>query len=380
MTDPAPVRALLPAALANQLTRRTLLSAALGAGTVAALAACAGGGGSGGVGSALNIYNWADYDDPKVLKAFTKAKGPKLTIDSYGSNPQMISKLSAARGTTGYDICVPTHSAVPRMVKAGLLEKLDHGRIPNLKNLNAQVSDTKWDPGNAYSVCKDWGTTGYIYDTTKITRPMTTWGDFWDAAQKEASGSFSLLEDESEVAYAYFFWKGLAPDTTKPADIAAYQSFVLNDIAQHVTKFSSSTLDQIAQNQQALIHCWNGDARSGKLASKTPERYKFVYPTEGANLWQDNWSIVKGAPHIDAAYAFIDYMLQPTTSLVDLQYIGYNTGVNGIKAAALKTKLPEPDLVFIADDIMKKLVYSEPTSADQKIVAIYNQLVAKAGA
>lgn len=379
MTDPAPVRALLPATMSRQLTRRTLLSAALGAGTVAALAACAGGG-AGGLGSALNIYNWADYDDPKVLKAFTKAKGPKLTIDSYGSNAQMIAKLSAAKGTTGYDICVPTHSAIPQMVKANLLEKLDHSKIPNLKNLNSQVSNTKWDPGNTYTVCKDWGTTGYIYDTTKITRPMATWGDFWDAAQKEASGSFSLLEDETEVAFAYFFWKGLPPATTKPADIAAYKSFVLNQVAQHVTKFSSSTLDQIAQNQQALIHCWNGDARQGKLASKTPDRYKFVYPSEGANLWQDNWAIVKGAQHVDAAYAFIDYVLQPKTSLIDLQYIGYNTGVNGIQPAALKAGLPEPDLVFIAEDIMKKLVYSEPTSADQTIIAIYNELVAKAGA
>ena len=35
----------------------------------------------------------------------------------------------------------------------------------------------RWDPNNEYSVCKDWGSTGWIYDTTVITRdspPGTT--------------------------------------------------------------------------------------------------------------------------------------------------------------------------------------------------------------
>lgn len=377
---PEPIRALVPDRLARTISRRAVLSTALAAGAGTALAACSGGGGgSGGLGDTLNVYTWSDYDDPAVLKAFTKAKGPAITLDSYGDNPTMIAKLSAARGTSGYDICVPTHSAIPQMIKLDLLEKLDHSRIPNLKNLTAKVSDTKWDPGNAHSVCKDWGTTGFAYDTTRITRELTSWKDFMDAAQKEASGSLSLLEDQSEVAYIYFYGNGIDPNTTDASAIAAYRSYFLENIAQHVTKFSSSVTDQIANAEQALIHAWNGDARQGKLASTQPDRYRFVYPSEGANLWQDNWAIVKGAPHADAAYALIDYVLQPSVSLKELQYIGYNTGVQGVAEEAQKAGVEEPDLIFIGDSVLDKLVYSEPTSADQTIVKIYNELVAKAG-
>ncbi len=103
-----------------------------------------------------------EYDDPAVLTDFTAAKGPKITVDSYGSNPpEMIAKLSAAKGTTGYDICVPTHSSVQQMATGGLLTELDHSKLPNMKNLTPpKVVNTTFDPGNKYSVCKDWGLDG----------------------------------------------------------------------------------------------------------------------------------------------------------------------------------------------------------------------------
>ncbi|MBI5160098.1 MAG: spermidine/putrescine ABC transporter substrate-binding protein [Micrococcales bacterium] len=380
MTDSDPIRVLLPAGAQYRLTRRAVLSAALGLGATAALAACSSGSGGSGSGGTLNIYTWADYDDPATLKTFTKKSGPKITVDSYGSNPEMIAKLSAAKGTTGYDICVPTHSAIPQMVKNKLLAPLDLSRIPNFANLDASVTDTKWDPGNKFSVCKNWGTSGYAYDTTKISRQLTSWADFWDVLQNEASGSVSLLEDQSEIAMAYFFANGKNPNTQKQSDIAAYRDFVLTKVAQHVTKFSSSLATQIANSEQMLVHAWNGDVRQGKLASKQPERYRWVYPSEGANLWQDNWAIVQGAPNPDAAYRFIDYVLQPAVSLQELQFIGYNTGVKGIKEKAVAAGVELPELVFIDDAIMTKLVYSEQTTMDQRIIDIYNELTAKAGA
>jgi spermidine/putrescine transport system substrate-binding protein len=381
MNQPNTVRVLLPEALKNSLTRRTLLGGAAAMGVTAFLTACAGGSGGGGGSSTgtLNIYTWGEYDDPDVLSEFTTANGSSVTLDSYGSNPEMIAKLSAAKGTTGYDICVPTHSAIQQMVTGGLLLELDHSRLPNMKNLNAGVVDTPFDPGNQYTVCKDWGSTGYVYDTTVIQRELTSWADFLDAAQNEASGSFSLLEDQGEVAFTYFYANGIDPNTTDEDHIAAYREFILDKIAPHVQAFESSTNASIASAARALIHCWNGDARLGLLTGEDPERYKWVWPSEGANLWQDNWAIVKGAPNEDAAYEFIDYVLDPEVSLKELAYVGYNTGVEGIEEAAAEAGVERPDLIFISDEIMGKLVYSEMTSMDGTIIAIYDELKAAAG-
>lgn len=380
MNQQQPVRVLVPEALKSRLSRRTFLGGTAALSAAAVLAACSKSSSGGSASSdGLNIYTWGEYDDPAVLTDFTSAKGPKITLDSYGSNPEMIAKLSAAKGTTGYDICVPTHSSIQQMVTGGLLTELDHAKLPNMKNLNAKVVNTPFDPGNKYSVCKDWGSTGYVYDTTVIKRDLTSWVDFLDAAQKEASGSFSLLEDQGEVAFTYFWANGIDENTTDPAHIAAYRSFILDKIAPHVQAFESSTNTSISSSARTLIHCWNGDARLGILANEEPDRYKFVWPSEGGNLWQDNWAIVKGAPHEDAAYEFINYVLDPTVSLKELTYIGYNTGINGIEEAAKKADIKRPDLVFLSDDIMKKLVYSQMTSADGQIIAIYDELKAAAG-
>ena len=380
MDQPENIRALVPAALKKSLSRRTFLggTAALGAGAL--LAACSSSSGGGGKGSdSLNVYTWGEYDDPAVLTDFTSAKGPKITVDSYGSNPEMIAKLSAAKGTTGYDICVPTHSYVKQMASSGLLAELDHSKLPNMKNLTPKVVNTTFDPGNKYSVCKDWGSTGYVYDTTVIKRELRSWADFLDAAQKEASGSMSLLEDQGEVSFTYFYANGIPENTTDPAHIAAYRSFIIDKIAPHVQAFESSTNASISSSARTLIHCWNGDARLGILANSDPNRYKWVWPSEGANLWQDNWAILKGAPHADAAYDFINYVLDPTVSLKELTYIGYNTGIVGIEEAATKAGIKRPDLVFINDAIMSKLTYSEMTSAEGTIIGIYDELKAAAG-
>ena len=48
----------------------------------------------------------------------------------------------------------------------------------------------------------------------------------------------------------------------------------------------------------------------------------------------DNWCIVKGATHPEAAHAWINFILDPENSLKDLEFHGYNTGVTGVKEAA----------------------------------------------
>ena len=378
MAQHDPVRFLVPDAFTKQFSRRAFFGGATAIGATAPLAACAPSGGDSGSAGGLSIYTWGEYDDPAVIEKFTKDGGAVVTLDSYSSNPELISKLAAARGTSGYDICVPTHSAIQQMVENDLLTELDHSKLPNMKNLSPAVLDTPFDPGNQYSVCKDWGSTGYVYDTTVIQRDLTSWADFWDAAQKEASGSFSLLEDQGEVSYAYFLANGIEMNTVDKDAFEEYRKFILT-IAPHVQIFESYVSNIVSQSGRTLAHCWNGDARLGILQNAEPDRYKWVWPSEGANLWQDNWAIVKGAPHEDAAYDFINYVLDPEVSLKELSYIGYNTGVDGVEDAATEAGVERPDMIFIDDAIMSKLEYSQLTEMNETTIAIFDELKAAAG-
>ena len=104
---------------------------------------------------------------------------------------------------------------------------------------------------------------------------------------------------------------------------------MVDQLAPHVKTFESYPGYQFAEGNWALSHVWNGDARQGFNSFEDPSRYAWGLGAPDTELWMDNWTIVKGATHPEAAYAFINFILDPANSLQDLQFHGYNTGIKG---------------------------------------------------
>jgi spermidine/putrescine transport system substrate-binding protein len=332
----------------------------------------------GPIEGSLHMYNWAQYDDPNLPKAFTKQFGPTVQIDTYSSNEEMVAKLAAAQGTSGYDLVIPTGSFIPQMLKNNLLEKLDKSLLPNLANVDPAFLGRSWDPNNDYSVCKDWGSTGFFYDKTIIKRPMVSWQDFIDAAKSEASGKTAVLASPAEVPAIYFWANGIPWTTESTADLDAAENFCVNELAPHIKAFDSYPAIPVTQGTYALAECWNGDARQGLLASKTPDRYGWVLPSPKSELWMDNWAIVAGAKDPVAAHAWINFILDPKNSLTDMEYHGYNTGIKDIKAAAQAAGLKYLDVIFQTPAQLATLETGEINSAEQRLIEIYGKTKAKA--
>lgn len=384
----ATIRALIPTGLDGRLSRRTFLSALGAAGVVAVEAACAPTTASAGtttkpdgkLESKLAIYTWGEYDDPKVLKSFTSEVGPQIVLGSYTSNEEMIAKLIANKGQSGYDIVVPSSYVVPQMIKKGLLAELDHALLPNMKNVSSTFLNQAFDPGNRYSVVKDVGVSGYVYDTTKITRELTTWADFWDAAQHEASGDFSLLDSSGEWFAAYCNANMISETTTDAGHLAAYERFMTEKIAPKIQTFDDAPGGTaIPRSSRALIQTWNGDARFGILANKDPDRYRWVFPGPITNRWQDTWAIADGARDVDAAHSFLNYILSSEAALREVQYIGYDTTTKGLQDAAKRAGMERSDMVFFTDDQLAQTQLYAQTSAAQRLSDIESRIRAAAG-
>ena len=86
-----------------------------------------------------------------------------------------------------------------------------------------------------------------------------------------------------------------------------------------------------------LGQTWNGEA---SIAHGENEAIQYVYPEEGCAIWFDNLAVPKGAPHLDAAFAFINYILDPKASILITAEFPY---INPNKAAVelLKTEMPD---------------------------------------
>jgi len=372
----------------RELSRRGFLAVAAGAGTTMLLAACTTPGGSpapaatgGTLENALSIYTWGDYDAPEVLEAFTSEKGPRITLDSYGSNEEMIAKLVAAKGTSGYDIIVPTGVFIPQLIENGLLYKLNRDLIPNIQHVDDAYLGRVWDPNNDYSICKAWGTTGFVYDKTVITRELKTWDDFFDAAKNEASGRTSVLDDPVEITGIYYWANGIDWDTTDPAEIDAAEKFLLEELAPHIAAFDSYPGGAaIPQATHALMQSWNGDARLGIMNSPEPERWQWVLGSPATELWMDNWAISASAPHPEAAHAFLNFVLDPEYAVAQIDYIGYHTGAKGIEQMAEEAGLGMLDMVFFTPEQLATMQDGEINEAQERNVEIWNKLKAAAGA
>ena len=118
----------------------------------------------------VNVYNWTDYVAPTTVEDFTKETGIKVRYDTFDSNDTLETKLLA--GKSGYDVVVPTAYFLERQIKAGVFQKLDKAKLPNLAHLWPEVSRrlAVYDPGNQYAVNYMWGTTGIGYQRQEGAR------------------------------------------------------------------------------------------------------------------------------------------------------------------------------------------------------------------
>src|SRR6476661_1501305 len=130
----------------------------------------------------VNVYNWTDYIAPDVMEEFTRETGIKARYDTFDSNDTLETKLLA--GKSGYDVVVPTAYFLERQIKAGVFQKLDKTKLPNLVNMWPDIATrlAVYDPGNQYAVNYMWGATGVGYNARKAREILGANGtvDSWE--------------------------------------------------------------------------------------------------------------------------------------------------------------------------------------------------------
>ena len=134
----------------------------------------------------VNVYNWTDYIAPDVLKEFTRDTGIEVTYDTFDSNDTLETKLLA--GKSGYDVVVPSANFLQAQIKAGVFQKLDKSKLPNLTHAWPEVTQrlANYDPGNQHAVNYMWGTVGIGYNVKKAQEVLGADAkiDSWDIVFK----------------------------------------------------------------------------------------------------------------------------------------------------------------------------------------------------
>ncbi|CAE6785531.1 Putrescine-binding periplasmic protein [Paraburkholderia aspalathi] len=181
----------------------------------------------------LNLYNWADYIAKDTVPNFEKESGIHVQYDVYDGDETLQAKLLT--GSTGYDVVVPTSNFLAKQIEAGIYQKLDKSKLPNLVNLDHNllklVADA--DPGNQYAVPWAWGTTGLGYNVTRVKKilgndaPLDSWDILFkpEYLSKLKTCGVSILDAPSDVFAVTLHYLGRDPSSVNPADYqAAYDA------------------------------------------------------------------------------------------------------------------------------------------------------------
>jgi len=333
----------------------------------------------------VNVYNWSDYIDPRVLEAFTKDTGIKVQYDTFDANETLETKLLA--GKSGYDVVVPTAYFLERQIKAGVFQKLDKTRLKNLGNVWPDIAKrlSIYDPGNQYAVNYMWGTTGIGYNIKALRERLGADGkiDSWDIVFKpENLAKFKdcgvhMLDSADDIMPAALHYLGFNPNTTDAAELDKAAD-LLTKIRSSVRKFHSSEyLNALAGGEICLVVGWSGDIKQAqKRAVETKNGVEIGYsiPKEGAQMFFDNLAIPKDAGHVVEAHAFIDYLLRPDVAAKNSNLVAYANG--NLASQALIDKSVFDDKSVYPDAATMSRLYTV-SARDQKSQRLLNRLWTK---
>jgi putrescine transport system substrate-binding protein len=292
---------------------------------------------AGAQGQIVNVYNWSDYIEPTVIEDFTKETGIKVRYDTFDSNDTLETKLLA--GKSGYDVVVPTGFFLERQIKAGVFQKLDKSKLPNLVNLWPEIAQrlAAHDPGNQYAVNYMWGTTGLGYNVKKAREILGPDAriDSWDIVFKpELLARFKgcgvyLLDSSDDILPAALKYLGFDPNSRNATELQKAADLV-SKVRPFVRKFHSSEyLNALASGEICFAVGFSGDVKQAqKRAAEAKNGIEVAYaiPTEGAQLWFDNLAIPKDAKNVAQAHAFIDYLQRPEVAARNSNLISYANG------------------------------------------------------
>lgn len=274
----------------------------------------------------LSLYNYDTYIGETTLEDFGAATGVEARLDLYADMDEMFAKLKS--GNPGYDAIVVANDFVERMVKANMLSALDHGKIPNMSNIDPTFANPGFDPGRKHSIPYMWGTIGIGYRKSAVGgADMTSWKAMFES--DVLSGKISLLGDAQNVLGCALKYLGFSFNSVNPAELSKVKDLLIAQ-KKHIKVFADDNgQDLLASGEVAAAQEWNGDIAQ---VIKEDDDLTYVIPKEGGNIWEDTWTIPVGAPHPENAHAFLNFVLDGDNGQKIADSVQYATPNSAAKA------------------------------------------------
>ena len=282
----------------------------------------------------LRLLTWGDYAPEAVIKKFKEATGIDVEV-TLSNNEDMISKLRATGGA-GFDLAQPSQDRIlGPQTDFGIYKPLDVSKIDTSKFipdlLEASKKNTTID-GKVYGVSHLWGTSGLVVNKAKAPNLKT----FADLCSDQYKGHVSMRLKRTALLGMAF---ALGDDPFAAyGDKAKYQAIIekagaaLAACKKNVKAYwsgSDDLLNMLRSGEVYASEAW--DSTGFKLNAENPD-INFVAPTTGALGWIDTFALPAKGKNDEAAYKWINFVMQPEIAALIVQSSGSFSASKGSDA------------------------------------------------
>lgn len=322
----------------------------------------------------LNVFSWADYLHPSTIPEFEKRHGIKVVYDTFASNEALLAKLQA--GGSKYDVIVPTSYMVKQLIKMEKLQEIDHSELAGLDRLIPRFRDPSYDHHLKHSVPYTWGTTGiaFNYDAVamqlgenavkKIASGDVDQSIFWES---KLGGRMTLLDDARESIGMSLKRLGDSYNCTNTPILEKATRDLLVQKPLTMCYTSDQVITQLAAGDSWLALAFSGDAYQAKRDNKS---VRYVIPKNGTSIWVDNMCIPKGAPHVENAYKWLNFMLEPEIAAAIADHTRF-ASPNQMALNLVRSDLRNDPNLYPPDSVMEEC---EDLGDVGKAVFVYDRL------
>jgi len=261
----------------------------------------------------LRLLTWGGYAPEKVVEMFKAETGIDVEVTN-SNNEEMISKLRATGGA-GFDLAQPSQDRITSaQAEYDIYKPIDLSKIDASQMITSMLEGTKKNTslnGKVYGVPHVWGTSALTVNTAKAGDIK----DYLDLCNPKYAGKVTYrMKRPTLIAFA--FSMGMDPfaaynDKAKYQEILDKVQAKLIECKPNVKAYwtgGDALINLIRSDEVVAAMAWDGSG--WKVHAEKPE-VKTIAPTSGALGWIDTFALPKKTKAEDAAYKWINFVMQP---------------------------------------------------------------------
>lgn len=264
----------------------------------------------------LVLFTWQGMFPQEVLDGFEEETGVKVIYSNFDTDETMFEKLSMAKGGD-YDFVIADDYILETVIANGLAQELDKESLENIGNINPLYQGQFYDPEDAYTVPYGAGIPLIVYDPEQVDLDIKGYSDLWDESLEDSIalvGNYRVINGITQLSLG----KSM---NEEDVDVIKETGKKLQELATNVRMIQDDNTQNALLNGEASVALLYTSQVTAALA-ENPD-LKVVYPEEGLGFGIMGAFIPSQAPNKDAAYSFLDYLMQPEIAAQCTNYIGY---------------------------------------------------------